>query len=152
MIWPWKKKKDKQEEIEVPKHQHVFKDMPWYMEEEYSGQQHIASYKIVEPYICITCGERKNVTLERQDWSNISAADREKEYNAVRKRYKDFIKPRAIVEDMINNILLVKDARRLNMLEKMYGYPHQNIGTSAEQMQVKEIELKIDLPKDKEEE
>lgn len=119
-------------ELPIIEHEHIFKDLPWYMEMSYNGQEKTASYKIVEPYICITCGERKDIVLEKSDWSNISATERDKEYAAVQKRYKKYLKPRAIVEDMINNIILVKDAKRLEMIEEMRGLPHKNCGTSAE--------------------
>lgn len=136
-----KKKKEQPKEdfkLEIPQlpHEHVWKDMPWYMGTYYSGTNHTAGYKVVEPYICITCGERKNVVLEEMEWSNISSEDREKEYTAVRKRYKRYLKPRAIVEDMINNILLVKDPNYLDTVEVMRGTPHRRCGTSAEMKQV----------------
>ena len=149
-MWPFKKKvneKDNSVEIEfkVP-HEHTWKDMPWYMITEYSESKQTASYQIIEPYICITCGERKDVKLESTQWNGITVEERKKFFQEVRDKYKDYLKPRAVVEDMINNILLVKDAQHLNMLEKMHGLPHQNVGTSAEQMQVKDTEFKITLP------
>ena len=143
-----KKKKIEEKKFEIPKlpHEHTWKDMPWYMDIAYSEQDRTANYEIIEPYICITCGERKNITLEERSWRGITPEAREKFYQKVRNRYKKYLKPRAVVEDMINNIILVKDAQRLNMIEKMYGFPHQNVGTSAEMQQVKETEFKINLP------
>ena len=118
------------------KHEHTWKDLPWYMEIEYSGTNHTAKYEIIEPYICITCGERKNVVLERNTWQNISSTDREEKYKEIYKRYKKYLKPRAVVEDMINNILLVKDPEHLEMVENIRGIPHKKCGTSAEMKQV----------------
>lgn len=133
--------------IEI-KHEHTWKDMPWYMEVEYNGNDRCAAYKIVEPYICISCGERKNVCLETEFWRNIDSETRDKYYNKIRNRYKKYLKPRAVVEDMINNILLVKDAERLNMVEKIYGIPHQNCGTSAEMKQkLDDFKIKFDEEK-----
>lgn len=141
-------RKKKQEELVIPEvpHEHIWKDMPWYMEIEYNGTQNTAKYEIIEPYICITCGERKNVVLEKQSWQNISSTDRDEEYEKIKKEYKKYLKPRAVVEDMINNILLVKDPERLAMLEEMRGIPHKNVGTSAEMKMVKDTEFKITLP------
>ena len=144
-----RKKKDvpaAESPIFISAHEHTWKDMPWYMETWWSGEKRTAGYKIIEPYICITCGERKNVQLEQADWSNISVDDREQYYKDVRKRYRKYLRPHAVVEDMINNILLVKDPGRLNMIEQMRGMPHQNVGTSAEMKQVFE-EPKRDAPK-----
>ena len=125
-----------EEEVSVPvfqmPHEHTWKDMPWYMGKYYNGRNNTAGYKIVEPYICITCGERKDVTLEKEDYSDISAEEREDIFRKVRNRYKKYLKPRAIVEDMINNILLVKDPSRLNMIEVQRGTPHRNCGSSSE--------------------
>ena len=137
---------DKTFEIPEIPHTHTWKDMPWYMNVRYNGNQRTAGYEIIEPYICVTCGERKNVCLESEDWSGINIDEREKIFNKIRNRYKKYLKPRAVVEDMINNILLVKDANRLNMIERMQGLPHQNVGTSAERFQVKNTEFKINLP------
>lgn len=143
-----RKKKVEEKEIVIPEipHEHTFKDMPWYMNTYYSEGEKSAKYEIYEPYICITCGERKNILLEERHWNGITPEQREKFYQRVRSRYKKYLKPRAIVEDMINNIILVKDAQRLNMIEKMYGFPHQNVGTSAETNQTKDTEFKINLP------
>ena len=107
------------------------KDMPWYMKEWYSGANRTAGYEIIEPYICIGCGKRIDKVLERGDYSEMNSAERAKEFAAIRKRYKKYLKPRAVVEDMINNILLVKDAHLLNMLEEQRGLPHRGCGTST---------------------
>lgn len=141
-----RKKKETALEIPVIPHEHTWKDMPWYMDVAYDGGAGTASYKIIEPYICVTCGERKNVCLEGESWQHIDASTREEFYTNVRKRYKKYLKPRAVVEDMINNILLVKSPDYLNMVEEMRGLPHKNCGTSAEMKQVRDTEFKINLP------
>lgn len=151
MNWFWKKKKEKEEKDEkiiTPEitHQCVFKDLPWYMTTYYSEANRTARYEIKEPYVCVLCGSRRDVLLEERHWEGITPEQREKFYQRVRSRYKKYLKPRAIVEDMINNIILVKDAQRLNMIEKMYGFPHQNVGTSAEMQQIKDTDFKIILP------
>ena len=141
-----KKKKQTEEpkfEIPVLPHEHVWKDMPWYMDITYSSTDKTASYKIMEPYICITCGERKDVVLEEKGWTNIDNEWREKYFTRVRRRYKKYLKPRAVVEDMINNILLVKDPDYLDTVEIMHGTPHRRCGTSAEMKRVNEKENDI---------
>lgn len=125
-------------ELAIPeiKHEHTWKDLPWYMEAEYNGAKNTAQYEIIEPYICITCGERKDVVLEKCAWQNITTKDREEEFAKVQKKYKKYLKPRAVVEDMINNILLVKDPEHLEMVENIRGTPHKRCGTSAEMKQI----------------
>lgn len=127
-----KKKLTSTTELPVLPHDCIMKDMPWFMTTEYNGEERTASYKIIEPYICITCGKRIDKVLEENHWSNITSEWRDKWYEDVRKNYKKYLKPRAIVEDMINNIILVKDAKRLEMIEEIRGLPHKNCGTSAE--------------------
>lgn len=142
-------KKKKQKELIIPNipHEHTWKDMPWYMEVRYNGENKTAGYEIIEPYICVACGERKNIRLESEDWSNISAQEREKIYSKIRNRYKKYLKPRAVVEDMINNILLVKDPDYLDMVEEMRGLPHRRCGTSAE-MERQDTDFKIELTRE----
>ena len=137
MNW-FKKKKASVEPTEFPHliHERVWKDMPWYMVVRYNGQYKTAGYSIIEPYICVTCGERKNTVLEEEEWSNIDAELREKKFNAVKKKYRKYLKPKAVVEDMINNILLVKDPEYLDMVEVMRGLPHRRCGTSAEMKRI----------------
>ena len=131
----WFRKKNKKPELSIedilPPHEHTWKDMPWYMEEEYSGEERWALYRIIEPYICITCGERKNVVLDKTRWDNITSVDREKFYKEVRHTYRKYLKPKAVVEDMINNILLVKDPEYLDTVEAFRGTPHRRCGTSS---------------------
>ena len=131
----WFKRKKKpvpMTELPALPHECIMKDMPWFITTEYDGEKRTASYKIIEPYICITCGKRIDKVLEEHHWANITSDWREQQYEDVRKRYKKYLKPRAIVEDMINNIILVKDAKRLEMIEEIRGLPHKNCGTSAE--------------------
>ena len=119
--------------IEIPalKHEHVWKDMPWYMETWYSGTEHKASYYIKEPYVCVICGERKDVTLEKEEWSNITVKDREETYKEIRNKYAQYLKPRAVVEDMINDIQYVKDTEHLAMVELLLNSLHQGVGSSS---------------------
>lgn len=133
-------------EFKIP-HEHTWKDMPWYMTIMYDGERKTASYSIIEPYICIKCGEREDKLLEKNTWQNISPEAREEEYKKVQKRYKDYLKPRAVVEDMINNILMVKDVKHLEMMEKMQGLPHSGCGSSSN-MKDNETEFRIKLPKE----
>ncbi len=134
-------------ELAIPeiKHEHTWKDMPWYMEITYNTGNRTASYEIIEPYICVTCGERRDKILEKTSWAGISAKERDEEYEKVRKLYSKYLKPKAVVEDMINNILLVKDPSYLQMVEKMRGIPHSGCGTSST---MSKSDFKVELKKD----
>lgn len=124
-------RKKKELVVEKPKHKHIWKDMPWYMEVRYSSTYQTAGYDIIEPYVCITCGERKDITLESHSWDHITIQEREKIFSEVRDRYKKYLQPEAVVEDMIHNIQLVKDPHLLHMMELRYGIPHMGCGTST---------------------
>ena len=130
-MWPFKKKK---QEINLDlntKHKHVYKDFPWYLITEFDSDKRTASYRIVEPYVCILCGNRIDKTLEQISYMGINTKDRNMVFSAVKEKYKDYLKPRAIVEDMINNVLLVKDPAYLHTLETTRGTPHRGCGTSS---------------------
>ena len=120
--------------------------MPWYLVYEYDGGEKKAEYQIIEPYICITCGERKNIQLEGRHLAGVSYEEGMAFIKEVEKKYKRYIKPRAVVEDMINNILLVKDPEQLAMFEDMRGSPHKNVGSSARMKKSRDTEFKITLP------
>lgn len=124
-------------------HSHVWKDFPWYMECAWQSQNKTAEYTIVEPYVCIVCGERKNVKLEHQFWTNINSDTRKQFYQEVKDKYKEFLKPRAIVEDMINNVTLVKDINHLRMMEEKLGLPHRDVGSSANMASLTKVQEKI---------
>lgn len=125
-------------------HECVMKDMPWYIEYDYDGSNNTAGYKIIEPYICITgCGKRVNKVLEQREWRNIDVKTREEYYKEVLDKYKDYIKPRAIVEDMINNILIVKDPDHLKAVENLRGTPYKGCGTSTNMQENNHGELFI---------
>ena len=135
MGWFSKKKKENENttplSLVVP-HTHTWKDFPWYMIYSWDDEARTADYAIYEPYVCITCGERKDVKLESLAWTSISPDCRRKYFDEIREKYRDYLKPRAIVEDMINNTILVKDINHLRMMEERLGLPHRDVGTSAE--------------------
>jgi hypothetical protein len=72
-------------------------------------------------------------------------------YEEIRKRYRKYMRPRAVVEDMINNILMVKDPEYLAMVEQMRGLPHKGCGSSSH-MKDQEKKQKLKAPKIKKDE
>lgn len=118
-------------EFKEPKHECIMKDFPWYMQIWYSGQDKTAGYRIIEPYVCVECGKREDKILESLEWTNINADEREKSFKEIRERYKKYLKPKAVVEDMINDVLMVKDPDHLQMIEKLRGLPHSGCGSSS---------------------
>lgn len=137
MGWFFNRKKEQEKNDSIPvicptiAHQHTWKDMPWYIRTYWNGAEKTGESIIYEPYVCITCGERKNVELEHNKYINVDAETRERYFAETREKYKDYLVPQAIVEDMINNIVLVKDVSHLRMMEEKLGTPHRDVGTSA---------------------
>lgn len=111
-------------------HEHTWKDMPWYIERTFDPDENVGECKIIEPYICIVCGARKDVVLETYTWYNLAPAQRDLRAQAIMDKYQEYLQPKAVVEDMINNILLVKDVHHLHMMEEKMGLPYKGVGTS----------------------
>lgn len=120
-----RKKKGEEQPVEIYKPktcQHKWRDFPWFI--EYGRRVNGYSYKyfvtVYEPYVCIYCKERKNVPLENFESSNYTSIETEK--RRFENEYKDYIKPRAVVEDMINDMQLV-DRQWLKIVDKLKEDP-----------------------------
>ena len=91
--------------------QHKFQDFPWYIESNmYTGNYQSSNrlaYKIIEPYVCIYCGERRDIVLEQREITGYSKSDMKKIIESIQENYSDRIKPKPIIEDMINDLKLV---------------------------------------------
>ena len=91
--------------------QHKFQDFPWYIESNMStGNYQIQNclvYKLIEPYVCIYCGERRDIILEQREIKGYSKSDMKKILDNLQETYSERIKPKPIIEDMINDLKLV---------------------------------------------
>lgn len=102
----WNRKPKTQEEpkpIVIPC-RHKYRDFQWYIENKVynSGNWEI---QIIEPYVCVHCGDRKNQLL-----TEISGHGRDKlAQNMARLReiYGENIQPRAFIENEISDMQLV---------------------------------------------
>ena len=107
---------------EAPKCSHKYQDFPWYIEGTSNRDVYDRLYytvKIIEPYVCIYCGARENKVL----W-NIQRYGSEKEgqdiVNELREKFKDHVRHRAEVEDMINDMNMV-DVEHLKYYHLLAG-------------------------------
>ena len=120
-------KNKNEERISTPQSQscqHKFQDFPWYIESNmhtgyYQNQNHLI-YKLIEPYVCIYCGERRDITLEQREITGYSKDKMQKVIENIKETYSDRIKPRPIIEDMINDLKLV-DAEHLKWYHYLAG-------------------------------
>jgi hypothetical protein len=86
---------------------HSWKDFPWYIKSIYYTDVRELKAEIYEPYVCIYCRQREDKLLEKFERSNVTREQATTIVNETVEQYKDYIKPRAIVEDMIHDFKLV---------------------------------------------
>lgn len=141
MLNRWRSKKKRVKEIQdemlsatppqPPKEcQHKYKDFSWYLINSYDGTGYFHC-EIVEPYVCVYCKKRINKTLEEYQRHHFSANEAIEFVEKLHEQFPDKIKPKAVVEDEINDFILV-DRDFL----KVYDYINNN-GT------LPEIKLKL---------
>ena len=109
-MWPFKKKSVIQPPAPC---QHKWKDFPWYMEETAKDGRY--SYDILQPYVCVKCKERRNKRLEGYNYSQRSRCL--EDIAEAKRVYKDYLKPKAIVEDMVKDEQLV-DREYLRLMDE----------------------------------
>ena len=94
---------------------HKWKDFPWF---DVYGQDSVTGnyfFRIMEPYVCIKCKERRDKML-MQITSN-SMEERDMMLAEYKKKYKDKLLDMAEVEDMVQDEILV-DREYLKLLEQ----------------------------------
>ena len=117
-MWLFNKKK-KVEETPKPICQHKYKDFPWYMDSSYNMDTKTAWVRIYEPYVCIHCGHRKDILLEEVTRMGSSFEETEELKEEIWLDYEDKLQLKAIVEDMINDMVLV-DKKYIEIYEKLH--------------------------------
>lgn len=107
-MWIFRRKKQTEpapEPIKTPCElgDHLWKDFPPYLVyNNKDGYEPII--EVVENYVCCLCHKRKSVTLERFTYSRgISNKVFAQKLEEVQTLYKDILRPKAIVEDMIQD-------------------------------------------------
>lgn len=98
--------------------QHKWRDYDWILLYHTSNAGKNFCYEIVEPYVCIHCGKRKDVTLENGVIA-VGDATSNSIYENLKKQYPK-IKDRPIVEDEINDAILV-DREYLRIADYLRG-------------------------------
>lgn len=124
--------------------EHKFQDFPWYIESNiitgnYQNQNRL-TYRIIEPYVCIYCGKRQDVVLEQREISGYSKSSMQAILDKVQETYYERIKPKPIVEDMINDLKMV-DVEHLKWYHYLAGT--KDPSTSRDSSINKKIKLKL---------
>ena len=105
--------------VEMPHEcNHIWKDFDWYTESTYYAEDKLISIRIIEPYVCVRCKKRKDVTFRNLDTYVKSYEESMEILEDFKKLYKNRIKDRAFIEDEINDFQLV-DRETLEMLRKL---------------------------------
>lgn len=97
-------------DLKKPTCAHKYRDFHWYIEGEYRAHSpSMFSIRIIEPYVCVWCGDRKNQILQEitREGTMASKSEMEKVTKSLIDTYGDKIQPRAFVEDEINDMQLV---------------------------------------------
>lgn len=107
--------------------EHKFQDFPWFL--TWNLESNYYKIDVIEPYVCIFCGERKNKVLASYTGNN--PKNGEKLLEQLHKRFDNHIKYQEEIEDMINDMTLV-DPEYL----KWYHLLHEQQDPSTSRPQV----------------
>ena len=100
---------------------HLYRDFPPYTVYDWNGSHEPSYIFLKEPYVCVYCGKRKDVELEKwtyREWSFDNFLD---EYHNFQKRYDSITKPHGVVEDMVNDAIML-DREKLKCWDQIHGY------------------------------
>ena len=97
--------------------QHKWKDFKWYIDAKWNSDCFRGKIRIIEPYVCIFCKERKEIVLLEEGFkSSVSFDKRVKE---LKIKYDEYLENRVIIEDQINDFQLV-DREYLEIARKLF--------------------------------
>ena len=106
---------------------HTWVDFPWYLQHSFNNYQDDSFppkgesiLEIYEPYVCVHCQKRKDVKLYRERPTSMTLDSHFKKIEQWNELYKDHIKPKPIVEDMINDAIYV-DKGKVAIVAKLRG-------------------------------
>lgn len=97
-----------------------YRDFPPFLTYEWHGGNGEGKIAIKEKYCCIYCHEVITKTLSELTYDHYTREDFDKDLEEIRKTYKDILKPRGIVEDMIYDSILV-DRQKLEIWDKLHS-------------------------------
>lgn len=121
MAWFWQKKETPK--FVAPPCKHKYRDFPWYLDGtvkdntvRYTSHK-TWTVKILEPYVCVHCGHRKDICLATYSgYGEDSEKDALERMRFLEARYPEQLKDRPVVEDMIMDMQLV-DREYLEMMD-----------------------------------
>lgn len=94
---------------------HKWKDFPWFSLYGYDKTTNKYYFKIIEPYVCIKCKERRDEQL--MVFNSETSKERDRELEKYEEKYKDRMLDVVEVVDMVKDEQLV-DREYLKLLEQ----------------------------------
>lgn len=107
----------KKEQIKQRVCNHKWKDFHWYLEATYFKDDGGFQIKVIEPYVCIYCKERKDVVL-REQRTYCTRKEASEICDNWEEKYQEHLKDKALVEDEIHDMILV-DKEYLELYNKV---------------------------------
>jgi hypothetical protein len=97
---------------------HLYRDFPPVI--YYTNRPGDCYIAVRETYVCVMCGDKREVTLEKQTWDH-QPSDKlfEKALEEMQNKYKGWAQPIARVNDMIQDAIYV-DRERLRIWEMLH--------------------------------
>ena len=125
---------------------HKFQDFPWYIDYEIRTMRYqsdnILDYELKEPYVCIYCGLRKDKTLDHKIIRGRPKDEMYRILQEIEEKYSDRIKPKPIVEDMINDLQLV-DVGHIRWYHYLNGTKDPSTSRNENEQISQNIKLKL---------
>lgn len=122
-MWPFKKKETPSPTLPIPikkECDHKYKDFSWYIDAKYDYNSQRLTVKVVEPYVCIHCGHRKDVVLNEVSRYFSEFEQANQFYFEFQEKYKDKIKDKAFLEDEIHDMMLI-DKQYLDIYAQLHS-------------------------------
>lgn len=115
--------------ISIPPCTHTWLDFPWYLQHSFDNDSNspakgISILEIYEPYVCVHCQKRKDVKLYRERQTSMTLENHLKKMEQWNELYKDHLKPKPVVEDMINDAIMV-DKGKIAIVAKLRGIENE---------------------------
>lgn len=99
---------------------HNWRDFPPFLEFGWRGKSDDSIIQIKEYYVCTCCHKKQTKILLSRRYRGY---DQEYFFNQVKEfqtEYKDFLKPEAVVEDMVNDAIMV-DRQKLKFWDQLHA-------------------------------
>lgn len=119
---------------------HNYQDFPWYLEDSYDNSRDLKSQIVIyEPYCCHVCHKIKKVILW-QEGESLNRESHDKKVKHLMEQFKDKMQHKAVVFDMINDMILV-DRQKLKYWESLHSIEEPKQETEEERLTRYKMEL-----------